>query len=616
MADNYEGQLLALAPRDGTFAPNSLPLHEIVAHSTIAGDPAIEKAMRHLAQHLPFQLGAWPSFTRDVNEHYRVRQELSWIDVVYMERGKASGATGLNFVSAFYEVAKLIAPRFSAEAEPVAGSLDSSANSRIKLWLAQASTIKHMFEINSFFGHQAATNVLMWMCQELVRMRACETMREATQSEATLVHALQLGGIPEQNARDIYRQFLPASPQDTAIGQHAIMVSDAAFNRGDDQAIVGVNAAVIQRQLDAHLHPDELSADALRSYYVEYYLRQMNDGGFAQFVHTSGWDRLITTQVRDGLKAIGASWHHQLFTRSADLVKQLSNDQLHQFLRSPSLADADPIVDKIADILNRYSPQFLAEEETKSLRSYNAAWLRQHYQLTVLSADEIDAELDRRIDAVPDRKKRPSQPALRVQRLMRALCAQVGQQPLERQQVLHSIHSDHDEITDRWYFSTEQGAYYLVDFDDRAVMFEAETDAVITEIDATHDRLNPGVSIDRDLLPHFIELIETDDFSGIESARFDIEPRHLARLIDHYGTLQTWEHKRALIELVQDQRDPRLRPIMLDFLRSPPGTYDAMNFTRAIALCFVVDNYDRVEFYGANAAQLETDIAAALFDHG
>jgi len=88
------------------------------------------------------------------------------------------------------------------------------------------------------------------------------------------------------------------------------------------------------------------------------------------------------------------------------------------------------------------------------------------------------------------------------------------------------------------------------------------------------------------LKPLFAEAITSDNFDEIESMRFDVEPQHLDFLLDLYSSLEGWDQKRAWVDLVQDQVDDRLRPMMTDFLQAPAGLYDAMDHARAVAQRF------------------------------
>ena len=76
-----------------------------------------------------------------------------------------------------------------------------------------------------------------------------------------------------------------------AIAPTAIVVSRDSFDSDDAYALIQSNISFINAQLDQWLRPDEIAADAMCSYYVDFYVAQVNNGGFAQFVDRLANDR-------------------------------------------------------------------------------------------------------------------------------------------------------------------------------------------------------------------------------------------------------------------------------------------------------------------------------------
>ena len=57
------------------------------------------------------------------------------------------------------------------------------------------------------------------------------------------------------------------------------------------------------------LEPEEVSHDALLSYYVDYYLAEVTNAGFAQFVYNTGWKPRVVALVKD--RSISGSWRRE-----------------------------------------------------------------------------------------------------------------------------------------------------------------------------------------------------------------------------------------------------------------------------------------------------------------
>ena len=108
-----------------------------------------------------------------------------------------------------------------------------------------------------------------------------------------------------------------------------------------------------------------------------------------------------------------------------------------------------------------------------------------------------------------------------------------------------------------------------------------------------------------------LDIVLEEDWDAIEGCRNQVDERALAVLMREYWSLGSWMQKVALVNLVQDQVHPDLRAIMLDVLNAP-GDDDITELTRAIALGFVDEKYDRFMHYYENRAALAADVAEVL----
>jgi hypothetical protein len=89
-------------------------------------------------------------------------------------------------------------------------------------------------------------------------------------------------------------------------------------------------------------------------------------------------------------------------------------------------------------------------------------------------------------------------------------------------------------------------------------------------------------------LARFLVLVEECDFEAIEQERDHVAPDHLDALVAAYVELTSWEQKAALVQLVQDCPDPRLRPMMLDVLcGAPDDIRGPLHWSKAVALSFL-----------------------------
>lgn len=276
----------------------------------------------------------------------------------------------------------------------------------------------------------------------------------------------------------------------------AVMVSDTAFASTAPYDIVESNISVVNDLFAGYLAPGEISSAALASYYVDYYLAQVNNGGFSQFVFNSQWNGEVVDLVRQGLRDMGASRHLALFEEGARSVEALGKEKLAAYLDSQYFGDNPE-----RDGLDAIDERFFALEDLVAL---NAAWLRRQPNLRVLSSDDLRKEVDRRSAAIPDRAAR-AEAALEAQpryvKLIRALCDKSGL-TLERVTAgTPTLFYDGNTIREltseelnkqgnaglqiTWFFITDKGLYLMAEAAGRAAIFDDETRTKIAEIDAS-----------------------------------------------------------------------------------------------------------------------------------
>lgn len=277
-----------------------------------------------------------------------------------------------------------------------------------------------------------------------------------------------------------------------------IMVSKENFESSETYDIILSNISVVNELFRQHLKANEISRSALTSYYVDYYLAQVNNGGFAQFVFNSGWNEYIVAIVRQGLEGMGARRHLALFDEGSAGVKALGEAGLSAYLRREFFGD-----NAARDRLNAINHRFYALKETEDLIKLNAAWLRRQPNLRVLSLEDLRAEVDRRAAAIPDRAERLQEAMAaepRYTKLIRALCKASGQ-TLERITAgdptlsydgtsLRRLGSEELEGEPAgsprivWFFITDKGVHLMAEANGKAAMFDNETKSKIAEIEA------------------------------------------------------------------------------------------------------------------------------------
>lgn len=267
-----------------------------------------------------------------------------------------------------------------------------------------------------------------------------------------------------------------------SVSPGSVVVSEACFRSDEPYDIIQSNISFINALFAEYLNEAEvtaaLSEDAFRSYYVDYYLTEMNNGGFSQFVFNSRWSPQCVSYVREGLRAIGAVRHLDVFEEGVRLIEQFGPDRLKVYLASEYFGDN---LDR--DKLNAPNDLFFKlKKEGEDLLTLNAAWLRKHPRLVVLNGEQMKEEVRRLGQTVLDREARVAaalEKEPRYMKLIRALCKQAGHEFLQVSAGDPTrIHNSVQTVA--WHFFTNQGHFHMVDTGRKAIMFreDSTTDCV------------------------------------------------------------------------------------------------------------------------------------------
>ena len=265
------------------------------------------------------------------------------------------------------------------------------------------------------------------------------------------------------------------------LADQPVVVSFDSFRSTDPHDVVYSNVAFLNALFDNHVDVDEIPRDALRSYYVDYYFYQIRNGGFAQFVHQSGLDPDLVALIRDALKTIGAQQNLAVFNKGVSVAQSLSKAELTAFFKS------DPFAPNAArDRLNSVNDALNALTETENLIELNSVWLRGLPNLQLKSAEELNAELERRVAMIPNLAKRKAQ-ALedepRHMKLIRAVVKKAGQ-TFSHMTATDPNHEHRGRKTVAWHFMTDQGQHFVIEIDGRVLMYRTKNRSKIEEMAA------------------------------------------------------------------------------------------------------------------------------------
>jgi hypothetical protein len=258
---------------------------------------------------------------------------------------------------------------------------------------------------------------------------------------------------------------------------------------GGDGEVVDSNVAVVNTMYQELLGSAEIAPNALRSYFVDFYLTQSLGGGFAQYVFTAPDREELDAYIREGLEGMGAAGHVDLFGRTVEAFDALSEEEVDIYLDGAGDAEEDGELPERVQAMEDLDAEFESLLETEDIVALNAAWLRGQEGLLVLNDDELTAHIAKRVAALPDLEERRAEAeeealenAPEFEVIIRELCDIAG---YELQKItMGDPNYDHNgETVLAWRFSTDHGDFLMIEDDDEAFMLNPETKEIVAAVE-------------------------------------------------------------------------------------------------------------------------------------
>jgi hypothetical protein len=268
--------------------------------------------------------------------------------------------------------------------------------------------------------------------------------------------------------------------------QQPVILTSSSIEASDEEA-VEANVGVVDAMHTALLHTEEMSPVAVRSYYVDFYLTQALEGGFAQYAFMAV-DRADTdTFIREGMAGMGATAHLDLFNRAVEVFDDLSEED-EEFYLDGGLDDTEETPDGVLR-MEELDGEFEELLERENITALNAAWLRGQADLLVLDDEEVGAyiqHLAAQIPDLPERQAKAEAEALEdapdFEIIIRELCSIAGYE-LVRITMGDPNYMHDGEKTLAWHFTTDHGDFLMVEEDDEAFMINPDTLEIVAAVE-------------------------------------------------------------------------------------------------------------------------------------
>ena len=167
--------------------------------------------------------------------------------------------------------------------------------------------------------------------------------------------------------------------------QEKIIISQNSVNSKELYDIVYSNITVVNLLKEQGLSENDIHKDALGSYYADYYLAQLDNGGFSQFVYNTRWKKIVNDRVAYALGEMKAVKHLALFNKTREKMDTISTEELNRYFESDYFGNNE-MRDIIHDLENVSETFYNLEENITTL---NAKWLKNHKDVQILSIEDM-----------------------------------------------------------------------------------------------------------------------------------------------------------------------------------------------------------------------------------
>ena len=267
--------------------------------------------------------------------------------------------------------------------------------------------------------------------------------------------------------------------------QNPVVLTQASIEAGSEE-VVDANVHVVNAMYGKLLDAGEIAPTALGSYYVDFYVTQSLEGGFAQYVFTADRDE-VDPLIRAGLAGMGATAHLELFNRTVAAYDALSDEDEERYLDG-DLDTEEESVDAVRTI-EELDGEFEELFETENITALNAAWLLRQEGLLVLDEEELDAYIERQVALIPNLEERQAaadeealEDAPDFEVIIRELCGIAGY-TLQKITMGDPNYMHDGAKTLAWHFTTDHGDFIMVEDDEEAFMINPETQEIVAAVE-------------------------------------------------------------------------------------------------------------------------------------
>ena len=229
--------------------------------------------------------------------------------------------------------------------------------------------------------------------------------------------------------------------------RHIVITTDS-FHSKNKHDIVESNIYYLTKLFQHNLREDKISQEALKSYYVDYYLSHILHAGFSDFIKNFQYQYKTLYYIRKGLEAFKAKKHLYLFNK---VFPNRFGQEKNQHLE--------------IDVLNR---TFQKIQKSENLTEMNHDWLINHPHLLIMHRDYVDMSIQKYVEE--------HQKDSRHVKIIKQFCEIINED------FITVTVGDKNNIYNRaWHFKTAQGFYYIIEKNNIVTLYNGFSKEEITQ---------------------------------------------------------------------------------------------------------------------------------------
>lgn len=222
-----------------------------------------------------------------------------------------------------------------------------------------------------------------------------------------------------------------------------IIISLESFYSENRYDIISSNNQFITKLFQNNVKEDKISEDALKSYYIDYYLSHIQYSGFLEFIKDFSNKPKILYYIHTGLETLKSENHLALFQKVF-------------FEKNSGLEN------------NTLDSEFKKIQMSENLLYINHKWLMNHPQLVIMNRDSIDKKIQDNIKEYQGDKRHI--------KIIKQLCNIINEE------FISVTAGDINNIYNKaWHFKTTENRYYTIEKDNVVTMYNSFTKKEVTK---------------------------------------------------------------------------------------------------------------------------------------